>query len=752
MRPLKLTMSAFGPYAQQTEIDFEKLGERGLYLITGDTGAGKTTIFDALIFALYGEASGNLRENSMFRSKYAEAQTPTWVELTFLYRGKVYVVRRNPEYQRPKDRGEGMTMQKADAVLTYPDGHVVTKVKEVTAAVTELIGLNRSQFMHIAMIAQGNFQQLLVAKTEERGKIFREIFHTKPYLALQEQLKMDAAKEKSAYETGCISIFQYMDSIYCEPEHPCHLLTDQAKRSKSVETLPEFISELTELVETERGYLKKLSENLRQIEEKLAETTRQLGRIETAKRARGQLARAQEIISAEEVRLPQLAEAFEKEQKNGPQIEALALQIRQDEQQAQEAYRANRALEAAKKQMEQAQREYLKNTEEVRVKREYYQRLERLFFDAQAGILAAALKEGEKCPVCGSVHHPQPAVLLQEAPTQKQLQAEKEALHYLEGKTVELSNRAGAARGQAERAKEEAQNQQKQVVPAEQIEKKRQHKKQMEERLETARREYEKCNRLLEQNRLLVKTLREQQAEVQLEKETELQEKCVKLKQEKAVLQRENETYSVQMRTNERALKEIDKRAKAVKQTEQTYIWLKALSETANGMVKGKDRVTLETYIQMMYFERIIARANVRLMVMSGGQYEFQRRKEADKRNSQSGLELDVIDHYNGTVRSVKTLSGGETFQASLSLALGFSDEIQSQAGGIQLDTMFVDEGFGSLDEEALSQAIKALTELTEGNRLVGIISHVTELKERIEHQIVVTKERSGGSGIKIVV
>lgn len=752
MRPLKLTMSAFGPYAQQTEIDFEKLGERGLYLITGDTGAGKTTIFDALIFALYGEASGNLRENGMFRSKYAEAQTPTWVELTFLYRGKVYVVRRNPEYQRPKDRGEGMTMQKADAVLTYPDGHVVTKVKEVTAAVTELIGLNRSQFMHIAMIAQGNFQQLLIAKTEERGKIFREIFHTKPYLALQEQLKMDAAKEKSAYETGCISIFQYMDSIYCEPEHPCRLLTDQAKRSKSVEALPEFIRELTELVETERGYLKKLSENLRQIEEKLSETTRQLGRIETAKRARGQLAQAQEIISAEEARLPQLAEAFEKEQKNGPQIEALALQIRQDEQQVQEAYRANRALEAAKKQVEQAQREYLKNTEEVRVKREYYQRLERLFFDAQAGILAAALKEGEKCPVCGSMHHPQPAVLLQKAPTQKQLQAEKEALHYLEGKTVELSSRAGAARGQAERAKEEAQNQQKQVVPAEQIEKKRQYKRQMEERLETARREYEKCNHLLEQNRLLVKTLQEQQAEVKLEKEPELQEKCANLKQEKAVLQRENETYSVQMRTNERALKEIDKRAKAVKQTEQTYIWLKALSETANGMMKGKDRVTLETYIQMMYFERIIARANVRLMVMSGGQYEFQRRKEADKRNSQSGLELDVIDHYNGTVRSVKTLSGGETFQASLSLALGFSDEIQSQAGGIQLDTMFVDEGFGSLDEEALSQAIKALTELTEGNRLVGIISHVTELKERIEHQIVVMKERSGGSGIKIVV
>ncbi len=752
MRPLKLTMSAFGPYAQQTEIDFEKLGERGLYLITGDTGAGKTTIFDALIFALYGEASGNLRESSMFRSKYADMRTPTWVELTFLYRGNVYVVRRNPEYPRPKDRGEGMTMQKADAVLTYPDGHAVTKVKEVTAAVTELIGLNRSQFMHIAMIAQGDFQQLLMAKTEERGKIFREIFHTKPYLALQEQLKADAAKEKSAYEAGCVSIFQYMDNIYCEPEHHCRLLADQAKRNKSVEMLPEFIRELKDLAETESTYLKKLSGISKQIEEELSETTRQLGRIETAKRAKEQLVQAQKIISGEEVRLPQLAEMFEKEQKNRSKIEALAIQIRQDEQQAKEAAYAKKALEDAEKQLKLEKEKYLKNTEEVRIKRECYQKLERLFFDAQAGLLAETLKEGEKCPVCGSVHHPQPAAVLQEAPTQKQLQAEKEALRLLEARTVELSRRAGAAHRQAENAREEAQKQQKQVIPKERIEEKKKNKKQMEERLETARGEYEKCRRVLEQNRLLANTLQEQQAEVQAEKEPQLREKSMQLQQKKEELHRECERHNVQARTNERVLKELEKKAQTIKQIEQKYIWLKALSETANGMVKGKDRVTLETYIQMMYFERIIARANIRLMVMSGGQYEFQRRKEADKRNSQSGLELDVMDHYNGTVRSVKTLSGGETFQASLALALGFSDEIQSQAGGIQLDTMFVDEGFGSLDEEALNQAMKALADLTDGNRLVGIISHVAELKERMEHQIVVTKERSGGSSVRIVV
>ena len=177
---------------------------------------------------------------------------------------------------------------------------------------------------------------------------------------------------------------------------------------------------------------------------------------------------------------------------------------------------------------------------------------------------------------------------------------------------------------------------------------------------------------------------------------------------------------------------------------------MKALSDTANGTITGKEKIMLETYIQMTYFDRIIARANTRLLVMTGGQYELVRRKEASSMRSQSGLDLDVLDHYNGSTRSVNSLSGGESFKASLALALGLSDEIQSSAGGIRLDTMFVDEGFGSLDEESLQQAVTALTSLTEGNKLVGIISHVAELKNRIDNQIVVTKERSGGSKVTI--
>ena len=206
--------------------------------------------------------------------------------------------------------------------------------------------------------------------------------------------------------------------------------------------------------------------------------------------------------------------------------------------------------------------------------------------------------------------------------------------------------------------------------------------------------------------------------------------------------------------TNKTHLENIKVKADNLIDTEKKYTWLNALSNTANGQIKGKDKdkIMLETYIQMNYFDRIIARANTRLMIMTDGQYDLVRRKEALNHQGQSGLDLDVIDHYNGTHRSVKSLSGGESFKASLALALGLADEIQSSAGGIKLDTMFIDEGFGSLDEESLNAAMKALNSLADGNRLVGIISHVQELKQKIDKQIIVRKDKSGGSRAEIIV
>ncbi|NLA88209.1 MAG: SMC family ATPase [Clostridiales bacterium] len=229
MRPITLTMSAFGPYAEKTVLELYKLGTQGIYLITGDTGAGKTTIFDAITFALYGEASGENREASMLRSKYATPETPTFVELVFEYAGKRYTIKRNPEYERPVKRGEGTTTQKADAELTMPDGQVITKAKDVTNTVKEIIGIDRSQFTQIAMIAQGDFLKLLLAPTEERKKIFRQIFRTELYQVLQDKLKEESAALSRQREALCSRIRQYIDDIVCKDDDVLSIELEKAK-------------------------------------------------------------------------------------------------------------------------------------------------------------------------------------------------------------------------------------------------------------------------------------------------------------------------------------------------------------------------------------------------------------------------------------------------------------------------------------------------------------------------------------------
>ena len=250
-----------------------------------------------------------------------------------------------------------------------------------------------------------------------------------------------------------------------------------------------------------------------------------------------------------------------------------------------------------------------------------------------------------------------------------------------------------------------------------------------------------------------IKTLEEQQKEIGEIREEEIREQYSESTAQKTELaEKRKELFSIQS-GNLEIYQKVQKRREEMSKAEKEYVWMKNLSDTANGSLNGKAKIELETYIQMAYFDRILRRANLRLLTMSSGQYELKRQEQSENRKEKAGLDLNVVDHYNGTERSVKTLSGGESFQASLSLALGLSDEIQASAGGIRLDSMFVDEGFGSLDEEALSQAVKALSSLADGHRMVGIISHVAELKERIENKIIVTKQCTGkgvGSSIKI--
>lgn len=1451
MKPVKLIISAFGPYAGNTEIDFERLGGQGLYLITGDTGAGKTTIFDAIVFALYGEASGDVRRADMFRSKYAKDEVPTFVLFTFEHRGKRYHVKRNPEYQRPKGRGTGYTTQKAEAELIYPDDRPpVTKSKEVTKAVTELVGLDRRQFTQIAMIAQGDFQKLLLAGTEERGNIFRQIFKTGLYQTLQGRLKDAVKAQWVEYSELKRSISQYMESIVCAQDTPAAEKMRMLCREKFDGRVGEGLEVLEQLCAEDETALEALERKIGELDEKIEKENQLIGNIHKIRQQQEELSKNQELLEQLAPQLEQAAGNYHEAEQNAAECRQLALVIKeqrenlalfdrmQQEQEAlaaiqrtinqetihkqelEEQQRVSEALlkadsealkeladaggekarletdrdrlrqqikslhqhkssweqvltrqqetqqslireqaQAAKlaeqterlaeqiaqladreamlaatqelqkkvfeqestlqqaqtqqhkirnqiqqiadtiKQLREEERllgeaqtqrremlERLKSAGEMEIQwqhrtdlaigqlaefeaqqdslnalqleaakrgeicrnaqgqaeehqkqqallreewervkdadtrllkleqeqealEEYrqgckrlsdeiklldrqendlravqesyrqasvekeqisadYRDIEQRFLDAQAGMLAHTLQEGACCPVCGSTHHPNLAQMPASAPAkaeveqkkalfteaekkveglsvtaghmnerlaeQKQsvwelaqrvlgvesdiesargsetaaaldenskvnllklqgqltararelkerekelaaalintrkdqsrkeeldkllqegeskrdvlnakLQQENEAFAALQGKLDEkhrqwaqmllelqfpdtvgdetkamkayLQSRLEECRAQlkqavsdkerqtqlsaeAERCDEERKRLQERISeqvtqqaectgqdqtlrrqianelekacrlcaevqghieqikelgeePAkgvnmvqveeqslqsvlsviksdvralvkgtqaltESIELRRkleaQHRQmqealsaghaviaQLEKELEgikslcrekaerlceslctqesqpdgtalhsteistavevlraaakrAAQQSEEQLNILLgklEQNqeRLITKERLEQKlpqteqriktlvcemqkAEVFLTKQTaesgakakeidrlliqlgaeskeaverqiqslteraqmlekafqtakEQYEECKNRRghltaavetlkkqidaagdaawmQEEEVLARrekwqqdkkeQNEKRDQRknaVSTNRSIFEKVTAKQENILEVEKKYIWMKALSDTANGTLSGKQKVELETYIQMTYFDRILRRANLRLMTMSSGQYELKREVDSENRREKAGLELCVIDHYNATERSVKTLSGGETFEASLSLALGLSDEIQSYAGGIQMDSMFVDEGFGSLDEEALGQAMKALVQLTEGNRLVGVISHVSELKEKIERKIVVTKSR-GRDGV----
>ena len=920
MRPIKLTLSAFGPYAGKTVIELDKLGRSGLYLITGDTGAGKTTIFDAITYALFGEASGGNRAADMLRSKYAGPETATEVELIFEYAGQTYRVKRNPEYLRPKTRGEGFTTAAANAELYYPDGRVVTKIKDVNQAVIDIIGIDRGQFTQIAMIAQGDFLKLLIAKTEEREVIFQKIFHTGNYATLQDKLKSENTKLNREYDALSLSIRQYVDGISCDRDSVLYYEVEKAKAGKLEMT------RVTELLEELIAGDKKAEKECRQASE---ETEKQLNSIrdklareetynkteqslkssqlklktelekhleaklgsDKANEKRKEITKATEDIIELKNAEPDYAEldakAAEAKSLEGEIVKLsndialgkktlIALKNESEKAKAElnglgnadaEKARAEadqKETAAAKKavdELDEMLRSYKQLAEKlVKDKEDYRRKLAaseerqkdydskfRLYYDDLAGIVADGLKAGEPCPVCGSREHPHIAHKQENAPTKEELELAKdkaesartdaeqagqaanaakvkaeEKLSAIVKKAAELSlgddaDRIGAELAEKKKELDERANNIKAAISAAEarIARKAALEKligQMEDDLEKSKHKIEQNELSLKEKQTLkaaaderlaairkklrfdsVEKLREEigkresfkadtekfikdaeeklknsettvtslkaaieEAKKHLEGKPDIDPEAEKKLQAELMLKKKKYSEEIialsgRRSQNEDLLNNISSRISDITETEKKRKWVKALSDTANGSIAGKEKIMLETYIQMTYFDRIIARANTRFMVMSDGQYELKRCSVAADNKSRSGLELDVIDHHNGSIRSVKTLSGGESFKASLSLALGLSDEIQSSAGGIKLDTMFVDEGFGSLDEESLQQAMKALINLTEGNRLVGIISHVSELKEKIDKQIVVTKDKSGCSKVEIV-
>ena len=916
MRPILLTLSAFGPYAGQVQVDFAKLGERGLYLITGETGAGKTTLFDGITFALYGEASGANREPGMLRSTYADRHTPTFVELVFRCGEKEYVLRRNPEYLRPAKRGDKLVTEKADAQLVYPDGRPpITGTREVTKAVQELIGLDRTQFCRVAMLAQGEFLQLLLAKTEERSKIFREIFHTGPYQKLQETLRGEAARWKGEYEKLSQAMDQNRQSVQPSP----HRLAawEEALQGEEGEILPL----LEEMIQEEAETLSQLRVRERDLQREGEALDRRIGQGESREKLRQERQAAQETWEKLGPALQAAQVQWEQAQPLEQEIPALAVEIATRESQlpayavrdqrkeerkrgqvrltlltqekiqgeqtadakAQEEAdlrgelsqlegldqqeelltgkaQALSAREAALNQWEaqhrqcqslaqtlaQAQEAYRQAAEQAQALRREYSQRERAFLDGQAGYLAGFLREGEPCPVCGSLHHPAPARGQGELPSREELDTRRAETERAEEAARRASDQAGQAlarcsaaqeglaaqgaalfgpeqadyagclqaarqalaeeiqglegerqilRRQQKRRKtildrlprlaEEVQAAREGVLAAERelaaldsrltvldqqlaeeetalelttqqeaqaaITACRRRKEAGEKTLETARESYETCRRQREEAAARMRTLEEQLTGLPPEDLPSLLSQAQENRRALAQVQKEREDLLARHTGNQRACQALAQQETARREVARQWTMVRALSNTANGAVPGKDKVMLETYVQMTWFDRILARANVRLMAMTEGRYELVRRRQAGDQRARSGLELNVLDHYEGGQRSVKTLSGGESFQASLSLALGLADEMQSAAGGLRLDALFVDEGFGSLDEEALEQAVQTLHGLTEGNKLVGIISHVSALKGRIDRQIVIHKTRGGSSTIEVV-
>ena len=932
MRPLRLTLSAFGPYAAETTLDLEKLGKGGLYLITGDTGAGKTTIFDAITYALYDHSSSGIREGSMLRCKYADDKTPTFVELEFEVHGVRYTVRRNPEYQRPKARGEGMTTEKADATLTYPDDRPpVTKAKDVTAAVQEIIGLDYNQFSQIVLIAQGQFTKLLNASTEERSRIFRKLFRTQRYAQLQERLQAEAAALNQQRTAQNAKLDSLLGGLQFSPEDP----DAEALRALCAQTVPETaLALLDALTARQAAALEEAGTALQATEAQLDTVQQQLGAAAQAQRLAQQLAARQAELAAAKPALDAARAEAGRHAGDAAQLDALTAQVTQaqsalaaydaldtlcrQQTEARDAARLaaaqahkrrtqldslNAALTAAETELaaladadtrllalqnrsaqltqrgealakleqrladcqrqaktaHKAQENYRTAAaaqDEARARRDA---LERAFLDAQAGLLAESLVEGAPCPVCGSTHHPARALLPHTAPTQAQVEAARQAAAEADRQAQNASAAAQSALAAANEAKTSLRRDAETLLPERfttpegtvpltfalmtnvlaeenaalqtaqtdckaqcrqadadcrrkaQLEADRQAKTRQRPTLEqaaaeadrsaaaqnasadalegqiaerraalpysrradaqaaldkleadrstlrtgmdTAQRKLKQAEQTVAAAEAAVEALTAQQTAAQKEPPArsaeELTAQQTELTAARETLRSREKQLSAQLLPNRKTAAQYRAAAEARQALESRWQWVSALAATAGGTLTSKQKIRLEAYIQMNYLDRILRYANTRLMQMTAGQYELER-IGAENQRSQSGLDLGVIDHYNGTRRSVKTLSGGESFKASLALALGLSDEVQSSAGGIRLDTLFLDEGFGSLDEESLELAIRVLSGLTEGDRLVGIISHVGALKDRIDRQVVVHKARTGGSTVEL--
>lgn len=995
MMPISLTLSAFGPYPDTITIDFESFQEDGLFLITGPTGSGKTMIFDAMIFALYGKTSGQIRQTDSLRCDHALNEIPTFVEFSFSLHQQNYTIKRNPKYYLEGKK----TPKQPSALLTLPDGKMVEGIKEVNQKMISLLGVDDQQFKQICMIAQGEFTKLIMASSDEREKVLRELFHSETYQKLEEKLKVHLKTYQDKYDLLLNKRKDLMQELQVE-DHQEYLSKqtkliasqqkeyddlkkdlDQKKQqlqlyrlqnqrliqlkdlkqqfqdlkkqendyqelNKTVDTLKKaqetnylYISyikqqkKLQTLKLNQEDFLKQLKKLEKDYQEKKVQADSLDYKQQTKEKLQNQIQETKQLINQiyqyqnDYQNLQTLKQQYrmldeehklflKKKEKfeNGLQRDQERIQ---SEQQVQSKYELIKQqyvrLNEQKVKVHQLsdyydqilklnenksdlQEEYTVVEKQVDHEKMQYNQMEKLYFRKQAGIFALQLKENQPCPICGSLHHPHPAQIEKEDITKEKLDQQakkvKQQEHRLQDilQKILLSNQkkemlvkqtkqlSSELNIQEEISKEifikeldhlskdekrmkkeylelqdelkyiqklkksvalslkdmstyeskelkQAQSLENIQVQIHQLSGKlddslRQYEigevnknyqqvqkeyRQLSLEIETIQQDYEKVkNKYLEIktkiSSLNQQIIQEQEIYDELDNkyhtaldafineeeflnlktqinqisilEKKYQDYLISLKSlNKQIISLENEvkdsTYvdlsslsetikevnqqlreknddleklKIDYSLKEKMIKDIQKINQQLEKDEDTYQRYLDLYNLASG--KNNARVSIERYVLATYFENMLIYANVIMKQLSQGRYQLLRKDDAGKGRSQQGLELDVFDQESGNIRSIKTLSGGESFKAALSLALGLSRMVQDYAGGIELNTLFIDEGFGSLDSQSLDQAMNCLMELHHENKLIGIISHVSDLKDRIERQLVVERKQ----------
>lgn len=848
----KLTLQAFGPFKDKVVIDFEdKKIDKGLLLITGDTGAGKTTIFDAICYALYGQTSGETRTANSLRSDWASPDIDTFVDLEFYYKNKIYEVRRSPEYSRRKKNGHGETKQAPTAEINI-DGRIVTKVTDVTKEIEQLIGLDFKQFRQVAMLSQGEFTKFLLASSEEKTTIFRKIFGTEFYDLLQNRLKSnklikedEIKRVKDKIDTEKKNLEPIIDVFGLSNEETISTLKSKIKEDNDTVLLTKAgrdkkNEERTKL-STELVNLNKLNKDITTYQKAMEDLDKLLLsnlNIQDEKEKYDYNVKVANTITNLLGGLNKDSKSLEdkktKEIQNKIDLENKQKEYKEKEEQFKKLDNYSKDVDLLNKdindlinknkdydnylnkitELNNAEKEYKVMCDSYDKQNNLYENMKRKYYLNVSVEIADTLIDGEECPVCGSKEHPKKAIAIECEYTKEDLEHAEKQLKNIDGlrkvseatieqvrkvikefcipentdvsleknKNIELLNKKQKEKQNLDIEFKKLSDEKQKLLSdiksyednisifADDIKILEENIKDYNIRLDNTYKEnntnYEDYSSKkidkYELSELKIKiesfdnTKKDLESTIKLLEQGVRDKKVVDVSEKEKQLTKITEQYKTldDMYTKLNAALEklkssttnIEKYLEDNKNIQNEYDVIKVLSDTANGSLTGRQRITFENYVQSYFMQTVLVEANKRLIKMTDSRYELKRKEAETKLNVKTGLDFSIFDSYTGKERDVASLSGGEKFKASLALALGLSDAISNNRGGIRIDSLFVDEGFGSLDTESLNQALNILNDLSGNDKLVGIISHVSELISRIDNKIIVKKSNNGSN------